>query len=124
MKKLFVLIAFLLAAPSPTEARDPWSRTDTALETTFVLLTAADWQQTRYFLTHTDYAEANPILGEHPSLTKLDVGVGLAVVGHAAVAYLIPDSDLRHIWQMVWISVEGVAVFAVNGPRVGLKIHF
>jgi hypothetical protein len=127
-------VALLVVAPSvvadglnlPTfDLRYEWNTTDTVLQSGVALLQIADWRQTRWFLKNPPRctttrsvttcngteADVAGMLGGHPSMGRLNAVIGLSIVGHAAISYLLP-SPLRNVWQLVWIGIEGSAVRA------------
>lgn len=110
------------SAPEEQSALDRrWSHTDTVLQLTFTAVTAYDWAQTRTFLREESWEESNPILGKRPSRAKVNVLIGGAIVGHAAVAWLLPK-PFRTQWQVLFIAVEGLAVR--NNHLMGVRVQF
>ena len=144
-----ILLLFLLfsstAFAGDWGSGDRWTTGDTVRQLVYTGLTLADWNQTRKFLKHNEdtkscnafgnvdpcvfYSETNPILGPHPTQGRLNVLVGAAIIGHAAISYLLPP-DWRHGWQYIWIGIEGTMVYQNhaatpsqgNGVAVGLKL--
>ncbi len=132
---LFLIFAFL---PSPASALDPWTKTDTAFQAATVALTLADWGQTRWMQRQYTkrepgriywegwrpegiYDEINPILGEHPSQSRIDVYFAGLILGHTAIARLLPN-PYRRIWQGVFIVTE--AGFVAHNITIGARIKF
>jgi hypothetical protein len=100
-----------------------------------ISLQVADWGQTRaiangYTSEYTDgngikktraYYETNILLGKHPSTGRVDTYFAASIVGHTAVAYLLPQ-PYRRIWQSLFVIVE--AHFVIRNDSIGLKIDF
>lgn len=111
--------------PAPENPR-AWGPTDIALQGLMAGVTGLDYLQTRKFLRSPEkYAEANPLLGPHPSNTKLTAGVLAALAGHTAVAHFLPP-PARSIWQLLGLGAESAAVRHnwKNGVRIGIGSKF
>lgn len=124
-------LALLLLLPTLSHA-DDWTREDTYRQTALTVLLVADWAQTSWAIKKNEnhcsypepcrsYEEGNPLLGTHPSIGKLNILVGTGIIGHAAVARILPR-ELREGWQYVWIGIETNAVY--RNHQVGIKFHF
>lgn len=128
-------IAALLVWSSGAYAAEDWTREDTYRQIALTSLLVIDWAQSRWaikkneetnycaFGSHpcTLYQEDNPLLGQHPSIGKLNNLVGASIVGHAAITYILPRG-WREGWQYVWIGVEAGAVY--NNHSLGIKLKF
>src|SRR5512133_3679909 len=118
MRKIVLAIAILCLAPTVPKAEDVttydwsrgWSRGDTYRQLAFSSIVLVDWSQTIDFTQNKGLSEMNPILGEHPSRARINTLIPLAILGHAAVSYMLPKGDLRGVWQSVFISLEIGAV--------------
>ncbi len=83
---------------------------------------ALDWAQTRYAVRHPSrYSERNPIMGEHPSTTKVDQYFALASLLMVGVTYVLPRPERRLFLGGVLV-VETSAV--VSNYRIGVKLDF
>jgi len=135
---------FTLCTPKNNSKECSWTKTDTALEVAFQGVTLLDWNQTLrghdtmkpltttvYYngVPHTTtlwntmvpaYEENNPLLGRHPSRARINVTIAAAMIGHAAVARLLPQ-PYRRYWQAVFITIEVGAV--THNVRAGLGLH-
>lgn len=102
-----------------------WTAKDTILELTFIGITTVDWMQTIRFTQDSswmaNHTEMNPILGSNPSRAKVNTLIPLAMLGHFAVARILPQ-PWRAIWQMTWITVEGAAVANNTALGIGLSV--
>ena len=120
-----ILIFLILCYSAPVysyQAGEGWTWKDTAYESVFACLTIIDWGQTRYSSLHPEqYTETNPILGDHPSVTKVDVYFPAAIVGHALISAALPPK-YRRWWQFFWIGAEGYTIS--NNARAGVRIEF
>jgi hypothetical protein len=102
-------------------------------------LLVTDWAQTRWLVKHpqSDQVctstgttttcstqqrfESNPLLGAHPSIGKANNLIAASIIGHAAIAYMLPPA-WREGWQYVFIGIEAGAVY--HNHSVGLKMDF
>jgi hypothetical protein len=131
-------LALLLFASGAARA-DDWSTVDTARQAMLTTLLVVDWGQTRWMVKHprSDQVctsadatttctsqrlhERNPLLGEHPSIGKVNNLIGASIIAHAAIAYMLPRG-WREGWQYVWIGVEAGAVY--SNHCLGIKLKF
>ncbi len=123
---LALISALTLGSPEPLDLRR-WTAADTALQATFLLVTAVDWAQTRsahvgYEGPDYPYEETNPFLGKHPSALRIDSMIAASMVGHTLVAYLLPK-PYRTLWQLGWITVESATVVK-NHYSAGVRIRW
>ena len=85
----------------------------------FVLL-AIDWRQTLTIAKNPDkWHEKNPILGEHPSVTEVNIYFAACAVLTAGGIYLLPELWVA-IGLAVLCAVEAWAV--VNNHRIGIRM--
>ncbi len=124
MKK-FMALAFLITATvlmaSCATCRGGWTKADTAWELADIGLMTADWSQTQHIASNPGrYYENNPILGLHPSISKLNLYFAIWVPAHAAVSCWVLDPKWRRVWQ---VGTAGVEVWAIKGNLdIGLPI--
>lgn len=98
-------------------------------------LLIADWAQTRWIAKNcgpseiyttgqtaqASCVETNSLLGKYPSVGETNNYFAFAILGHAAISYLLPRA-WREGWQYVWIGVEANQV---NRNRsLGIKLEF
>jgi len=111
--------------------KNAWTKIDTALEIATIATLAMDWSQTRTIAKNPDrYYETNPILGKHPNVGTVDLYFAACAVGHAGIAYLLPQSitvlnlevPVRKVWQLTWIGLEVGAI--ANNVKAGIKFDF
>lgn len=123
----------LLLATSVAHAGDDWTREDTHRQAALTALFVVDWAQTRWSIKHNEefpceknaqpcgfYKEQNPFLGEHPNIGKVNNLIGASIIGHAAIAYMLPRG-WREGWQYVWIGIEINAVYYNHSAGIKLK---
>jgi len=115
MKRIALLA--LLALLGAEARADPWTTTDTIVESGCVALFLIDWQQT----LDRRYQESNPILGAHPSRAAVD-GYFFGVIGVQVVAARLLPSPWRGVFQGITIGVEGRSVY--NNWRLGAHAGF
>jgi hypothetical protein len=117
-----VAAALALALPAPARG-EGWTRTDTAFELGLVALSITDFGQTSWFLSHRPRAyETNPLLGRHPSRSRVAAFGAVALGSHAVVARLLPQ-PYRRLWQLAGIGVEVDAVTS-NAMTFGFHLSF
>lgn len=111
-----------VASGQAKEETSRWTKADTLWQVSYSLLHSADWAQTRYVARHPQkFYEANPILGKHPSIGKVNLYFGATLVGHAAISYILPK-PYRRYWQIFWMGVEvGCVTYNFSG---GVKFDF
>lgn len=115
------LPALLLVCSIAAHA-DDWTKTDTGLEVAWLTLHALDWGQTRYIARNPDlFYERNPILGDHPSVGRVNTYFALTAIAHYGVSQWLSPSN-RRIWQTVSI---GFAAGTVNANyNIGVRLDF
>ena len=97
-----------------------WSNTDSVREITYIGFHVTEWLQTRQG-TSMGMKELNPILGEHPSVGKIDTIVGLSLMGHILISGLLPK-PYRATFQYVTIGIESGTV--IHNYNAGVRIEF
>jgi hypothetical protein len=132
MKKILLGSALLLSfVACSTLQHDPWTTEDKMLEGTWQTLHAIDWSQTLNISDREDrYHEINPLIGEHPSRTKVNTVMGAAALLHPIVVNWLPrkvkvfgfDLPARAIFQSISISSTGGLV--TSNFDIGLRITF
>ena len=113
-----ILVILLLLTGCAT---DPWSKQDIALEAAYMLVTAADLNQTLQIKDHPGMIETNPLMGEHPTDGRIYSHFATCAVLHVLVVDLLP-SKYRGMFQMLGIGFESSVVYHNN--QLGLSIKF
>ena len=115
--------AMALLAPFGTvQAADEWNLEE---RTTFAMssvMLVADWAQTRQIARNADqYRETNPILGEHPSMGRVNTYFATALM----LNYVIGRS-LDRRWRTAWfVTVQSVEASVVQrNLSIGLEVSF
>lgn len=123
LSRLFSL-ALALALPAAGAARDPWDATDTALGAVALGALALDWGQTRYIATHPErfheHAAAR-VIGEHPSLGRVNSYFLVRMLGTVAIAEALP-SPWRTAFLGGTVAIELRAVR--RNASLGIKVEF
>ena len=114
--KYLLLLLFI----SPAYA-DEWTTNDTYREITYQGLAAIDWLQTRNIAKNPNYYEQNPILGEHPSVGKVNAYFAITGLVHYGISKILPK-EYRAPFQYVTIVVEGGAV--AHNFSIGINAEF
>ncbi|MFA6903332.1 MAG: hypothetical protein WC236_09640 [Gallionellaceae bacterium] len=119
MKNFLAAFLFLF---SITATADDWTRLDAEREVVYLIVDAMDWAQTRNIARNPDrWYETNAILGDHPSVDKVDayfVGMALA---HCAIAAALP-ADYRAAFQYATIGIE--VGYVHRNLQLGIGIKF
>lgn len=117
--KMFLLVLTMLA----TSARaDDWSTTDKVLGAAALTLTVADWLQTRQIAREPlKWQDDNAILGEHPSVARVNKYFATGIVIGAVAAYYTPAEYRKYLLGGV-IAVEATAV--AHNYRIGVRVQF
>jgi hypothetical protein len=115
------IILVLLLATMPAMA-DDWTIADKQREAVYLALHAIDWAQTRTIARNPDrWYEVNPILGEHPSVGRVDGYFAVMALAHIAVSNALP-TRYRTAWQYVSIGFE--AGVAGHNLSLGIGVKF
>jgi len=119
-----ILCLTLTILCSTAHAHDPWTWTDTALEVLFAGALEVDREQTLEASKYPNrYFETNKVLGEHPDAYKINTWMGACLVGHAAIAYMLPK-PYRTAWQGIWIVFEVNQVEHNRKVGLGVSLRF
>lgn len=119
MKKVIVVFTIILLS-SFTAHADEWTKEDTYLEITYLAIHIADWGNTLYIADHPeDYHEINPILGRHPSRSRVNNYFMITGLLHPAISYALPQ-PYRQYWQYATVGIEA----GVVGWNLSIGIGF
>ena len=119
---LALLIVLVGIVSNKSHAGDSWDKTDKVLATGAVGLLIVDWGQTRYIAKNPEkHSEMNPILGDHPSVGRVDAYFALATLGTIALAEILPR-DYRKLFLSGVIGLE-LGVVARN-HHLGIRVAF
>jgi len=111
MKVIALLCVVLLVSSCAYMPKaEPWTNGDKALLAASVLAVAADAYTTKRMLNNPDNYEVNPIMGKHPSDTKIYITLGAF---HALVV------AVAHYWKPVRKPILAVK----TGINTGCAIH-
>jgi hypothetical protein len=128
MMKLRTLLACFAVASTTTlcslgtaKAED-WSTSTKILATSAMVLTVADWGQTRDIVkSNGQYIELNRILGPRPSMSAVNTYFVATLATQYIVAEFLPDPYKTMVLSgMLGISLQAVG----NNKSIGLKINF
>jgi len=126
--KLFVnlVLAFLCAAlvvamalcvivwltkPAHGAEATPWTRDDNIRQGLVIGLFLVDWRQTQHIVKNPGhYKEQNIILGEHPSMRRLNIYWATLIPLHTWVMTKL-DRPTRTMAQRVFIGAESFATY-------------
>jgi len=86
------------------------------------VLLVVDWGQTREIAVNPRYREINVVLGENPSLDKVDLYFTTVIIGNAIISNSIKSKKYRNIYDY------GVAFselsFVVSNHSVDVKMNW
>lgn len=85
-----------------------WRARDTVLESTAVVLTVVDWQQTKSITANC--SEINPIIGKCGQRMNMHAYFISVLILEVVVSRLLP-TDWRSTFHGVWIGVEATTVY-------------
>lgn len=119
MKYALVLITLLFLSSC---VNINWTREDTARHAVFTGLHVIDYCQTRNIVNHPNkYYEINPILGEHPSQSAVDISFLTTYGLVTGVAILLPPK-YRAPLQYITIGMKGGLV--LHNLNVGITLDW
>lgn len=126
MSKLLasLLLSIALLIPITSEAADPWSDQDIALEGAVVAISVLDMMQTHYIVDHSQYYEVNPMLGQHPSHTDVTNYFLLSIAAHITLVNYLPAKGWRPTVQIASIISEGYVTVTNSYLKIGLSSNF
>lgn len=103
MANIFHILIFVVCSSTLSHAE--WTEEKMARELVFAVALINDWQQTLIIADKPGKREKNRILGPKPHRDNVNIYFAGCLIGHAAVAYMLPDNYAK-IWQDVWIGIE------------------
>lgn len=122
------LLALILLIPAYCKAdgfwkHDPWTKEDTMREAAYLVLHVVDWGQTRNIVhrSNEDFFEKNPIIGNRPSIKRVDSYFAFTAIAHVAVSYVLPRV-WREGFQYTTVGVQAGVVIQNNS--IGLRVDF
>lgn len=121
----------VLLIGNPLAGADTWTQGDIAVEVLWQALHLVDWGHTRYIADNPDeYYEINPILGNHPDKSQVDIYMAASAFLHPLVTGLLPrkarilglELRPRTIWQCISIGLSGGLV--IHNFSIGIQMKF
>lgn len=135
MKKTIICILFFIMFPqicvAQEKMRGGWTEGDIFREAGWMVLHTMDWGLTLNAADRPkEYTERNPILGDHPSRSKVNIYMGTCLVAHPIIVNYIPREvvwfdtkiPLRALFQSISIGFSGYAV--IHNFNAGLHMTF
>ena len=128
MKRILLIVVLLLTLPAIASASDrsKWTWEDTALQAIYSGMIAADYAQTLHIArdpVHYYEDESERFIGKHPSKRDVNAHFATALLGHAAISYLLPK-PYRTIWQSVYIICEYNIIQENRNIGLGISLHY
>jgi hypothetical protein len=124
MKKIILLIAILATTSqgNAVEFFEPFTFNDWILLGANEMLLIADWNQTKTIVRNPEHhRETNLLLGNHPSMHKLDAYMSILLIANPLVVWACPK-EIRPYFQFSVFSVELHCVS--YNMACGLSTHF
>lgn len=124
MKTIILIVSILLVLSSQSYAfiREDWTKTNTALEVTWLALHTIDWGQSLDISRNSNkFYEINPLLGNHPSVGNINTWGIISTVGHISISYILPYK-YRNYWQ--WVTIGSKGIIVGHNFSIGLKVKF
>lgn len=116
------ITTLLLLFPLTTYAFDQWSDADKTRETVYLSLHIIDWGQSLDIAKRPDeYNEDNFILGNKPSVNRVNTHFAIASVMHVVAVHVMP-AKWRPAFQYYWIVIEANTVY--SNYSIGLRMNF
>ena len=116
-------VALALLAPLGTaHASDQWTTEERSAFAVSSVLLVADWAQTRQIARKADlFSEANPVLGAHPSMGRVNAYFATALLLNYAIG-----NSLGTGWRKAWfLGIQSVEASVVQrNLSIGLKLSF
>ena len=117
MKAPVILLMLLIVGCASVPFED-WDSADTTRQVAYTVTHVIDYFQTKAIARNDDFIEMNPVLGEYPSKTAVDIYMLCTLVGHVAVSGLLED-EWRERWQVFTIGMETATI--INNHRIGVR---
>ena len=122
MKHTAIILAFLLFAGCAHYKPDPWTKNQVILQGVATGLKIIDFGQTLDIAKNPDeYYEINPIIGKHPSTSRVKKYFYASLITQPIITYLLP-TDYREAWLGANIVISFYLVERNYG--VGLRVNF
>jgi len=135
-RSIFVLLIVVLLGPvtlasqdiqgpppvQPIHSTHHWTTSNMILAGAYAATVWIDLAQTRYFLKDPKWEESNPILGKHPSPTKVDL-LGLAGVGAMIGVAHVVGNPWRNMLLGLGVAVEARVIAWNSTGGVGIRLY-
>ena len=120
--KIKILIILVLLLNTEFSFAENWTKKDTYTELAFLSIHFLDYQTTIDIAKKPNlYVEKNIILGEHPSIGRVNTYFISTAIIHPIISYYLPKK-YRKTFQYFSIGVSTLAV--TNNLSCGLKFQF
>lgn len=122
MFKLFVVATFLpvMFGCSTMQKVNSNKITQHSIHAISVAGIVADYSQTLYIAKNPDlFDETNPILGEHPSVARVNYYFSGCLIAHEAIYWSLPDK-----YKNIYAGTVGMFQLGVVGRSIGLGVKF
>ena len=118
MVRVVILCLALLALPA--QARE-WTDEELRWGAALAVTRLVDWGQTRYIASHPhEFREANPLIGDHPSMAEVNRHFILSSALMFGLAHYLPQHRLTVL--RVWVAI-GVGA-NLHNAAIGVRIAF
>jgi hypothetical protein len=121
--KILSFIFFVLCVLFPTQSKadlSDWSETDKHLLLASEISLYLDWRQTLDIKSHSNFYETNPILGQHPSNSRVDIYFGSVMAGTYVIANQLDENRSLFLGGITLVEVFTI----LKNRRLGLSFSF
>jgi hypothetical protein len=115
--KVGLLLLATIAGEPQAPAPHRWTPTNIAVASTAAVGLLVDWAQTRQAL-HQGWSEGNPVLGPHPSTSRLTAYNLVALPTVVGVGALLPTR-----WRTLWYTAVTLVETAAITKNASLGLH-
>ena len=115
------VLALVILLLSTSAFADDWSEDDTRREIIYTSLLFIDYQQTLAIERHPELAEGNPLLGRHPSNTRISLHF---LTMMTAQYYMVKELSPEYRKWVQWFGITFEAGVGAHNASLGLSINF
>lgn len=118
-----ILTALLLASLNASAYDfDDWTAADKTREAVYLAVDAVDWLQTRNIARNPErYYETNAILGQHPSIGRVNAYFASMMLVHVGIVTALPK-EYRAAFQFTSIAYE--VSYVAGNYKLGISAKF
>jgi hypothetical protein len=119
MKTIIIIFSALVLSSCAKYPFEGWTKGDTIRQVANAGLSGIDWMQTNEIASNQEFREFNPVLGENPSTSTINVFFPVTILADALIAGCLAPGKPRQTWQ--YINMGARAVIVINNHRIGVR---